>query len=339
MPVKKINKRLLSTALVSSPIIALYGVTPVYLFNKVPVSFLLFAGIGLVVNVLAFWLINIWILKLTPANNKPWKQYALSYIFILIIHAGFMLLRRLLVLPALEDDALIIDKTIFIAYPLISVLAINTIILIICNSILTAQKNKNAELEIQELKVANLEAQKQVLIQQLQPHFLFNTLSVLKSLIKENPEEAENYSVKLSEFLRYSVQVHKSDLVTVEQELKFAGDYLELQKVRFENSLVCDIEIPGHLHGMYLPAYALQTLVENAIKHNSFNEKRPLHIRITHENGMIKVWNNKMLVKITETTGTGLTNLNERYKIIAGTEIEITDGKDEFCVGVKLINE
>jgi two-component system, LytTR family, sensor kinase len=339
MPLKKINKRLLRTALVSSPIIALYGVTPVYLFNKVPVSFLLFAGTGLVVNVLVFWLINIWILRLTFTSGKVWKQYVLSYSVILIIHTGFMLLRRILVLPAMEEDALIIDKTIFIAYPLISVLAINTIILIICNSIITAQKNKNAELEIQELKVANLEAQKQVLIRQLQPHFLFNTLSVLKSLIKENPEEAENYSVKLSEFLRYSVQVHKSDLVTVEQELKFATDYLELQKVRFEDSLICDIEIPGYIYSMHIPAYALQTLVENAIKHNAFTEKRPLHIRITHENGMIKVWNNKMLAKITESTGTGLINLNERYKIIANSEIEITEGKDEFCVGVKLINE
>jgi two-component system, LytTR family, sensor kinase len=339
MPVKKINKRLLRTALVSSPIIALYGVTPVYLFNKVPPLFLLLAGTGLMVNVLVFWFINIWILKLAFASRKPWKQYALSYFFILLCHGGFMLLRHFLVLPALEEEALVIDRTIFIAYPLISVLAINTIILIICNSILTAQKNKNAEMEIQELKVANLEAQKQVLIQQLQPHFLFNTLSVLKSLIKENPEEAQSYSVKLSEFLRYSVQVHKSDLVTLEQELKFASDYLELQKVRFENSLVCDIEIPGDVYGMLLPAYALQTLVENAIKHNSFTEKRPLHIRITHENGMVKVWNNKMLAKLSETTGTGLINLNERYKIIANKEIEITDGKDEFCVAVKLINE
>ncbi|WP_106602940.1 histidine kinase [Chitinophaga ginsengisoli] len=71
-----------------------------------------------------------------------------------------------------------------------------------------------------------MEAQKQVLLQQLQPHFLFNTLSVLKSLIKDNPDEAENYSINLSEFLRYSIQVHKNGLVSVEEELKFTNDYI-----------------------------------------------------------------------------------------------------------------
>jgi two-component system, LytTR family, sensor kinase len=335
---KQLYKRLFRTALISSPIIGLYGITPVYIFNKVPSSFILFAGLGISLNVFIFWLINISLIKRIGVVKK-WRWYTLSYFFIIIFHLIFVLFRNVLPQPAIFSKIDIPFKTeILLAYPVISTLAINTILLIICNSILASQKQKNAELEIEQLKVNNLEAQKQVLMQQLQPHFLFNTLSVLKSLIKENPDEAENYSVKLSEFLRYSIQEHKKDLVTVEQELKFTNDYIDLQKVRFENSLICHVNVPNEINNKQIPAFAIQTLVENAIKHNSFTEKKPLYIKIEYADNIITVWNNKMLSKATETSGTGLKNLNQRYKLITDNEIIITDDKKEFSVAVHLLN-
>jgi two-component system, LytTR family, sensor kinase len=318
---------------------ALYGITPVYLFNKVPPVFLLFGGTGIMINVFIYWLANIWLMKFVNKQYKVWAWYVYSYLFVLISHTGLGLLRNRIAPPLMSDMELKIDKYIFIAYPLISILALNTIILIICNAVLASQKNKTAELEIEQLKVNNLEAQKQALLQQLHPHFLFNTLSVLKSLIKENPDEAENYSVKLSEFLRYSIQVHKKDMVTVGEELKFTNDYIDLQKVRFENSLVCKVNIPEAVYQLQVPAFALQTLVENAIKHNSFTEKRPLYITIEYAANAITISNNKMLAKTTDTTGTGLENLNQRYKLIGNKEIEITDGKEEFSVLVHLLND
>lgn len=335
---KILYQRLIKTALISSPIIGLYGITPVYIFNKVSPEFMMFAGIGIAVNVFIYWLINIAIIKYAGTTIK-WRWYLLSYLGINFFHLMFLLFRTVLPSPSqFIGNEVPFEKDVFLAYPVISTFAINTIILIICNSILTSQKHKHAAFEIEQLKVNNLQAQKQVLLQQLQPHFLFNTLSVLKSLIKENPDEAENYAVKLSEFLRYSIQEHKKDLVTVEQELKFTNDYIDLQKVRFENSLVYAINVPPEVYHMQIPAFAIQTLVENAIKHNSFTEKRPLHIKIDYADNVIKVWNNKMLSKATETSGTGLKNLNQRYKIIANNEIKITDEKEEFSVAVQLIN-
>lgn len=332
-------KRLLRTAVISSPIIGLYGVTPIYLLNKVPFTFILFAGSGIMVNVFIFWMINIAIIKYFGSENK-FRWYLISYISIITVHLLFVILRNVLpvpeVLPVVEIP---FKKGILIAYPLISTFAINTIILIICNSLLTSEKHKNAELEIEQLKVNNLEAQKKVLLQQLQPHFLFNTLSVLKSLIKESPDDAQNYSVKLSEFLRYSIQEHRKELVTVHQELKFTTDYIDLQKVRFEDSLVFSIDIPEEVNQLYIPAFALQTLVENAVKHNSFTEKKPLFVNILFAENAITVWNNKMPGKLTDTTGTGLKNLNQRYKIITNREITVKDEKDEFSVSVPLLNE
>jgi len=336
---KKLYRRFLRTALISSPILALYGVTPFYIFNKVQPLFIFIAGLILTLNVLIFWVINISIMRYAGTEKKR-KWYVLSYAFAISFQLLLLLLRQFLHPPPFfAESELTIRRDILIIYPFVTLLAVNTIILIICNSVLATQKRKTAEMEIQELKVSNLEAQKQVLLRQLQPHFLFNTLSILKSLIKENPDEAENYSIKLSEFLRYSIQVHKNDLVSVEEELKFTNDYIDLQKVRFENSVIFDIDIPHEVYKKKIPAYALQTLVENAIKHNAFTEKRPLHIRIKHiEYDAILVSNNKMLVKVVETTGTGLSNLNQRYKIIANKEIEITDTKDEFSAKVYLLN-
>jgi two-component system, LytTR family, sensor kinase len=289
-------------------------------------------------NVFLYWLGNIWIYRLFAKKYKKRVRYFISYAFVIVTHSFMDIFRNELEFPFVKKIGLEIDKNVFITYPLFSILAINTIILIICNAILTSEKNKQAELEIEQLKVNNLEAQKKVLLQQLHPHFLFNAMSVLKSLIKENPEEAENYSVKLSEFLRYSIQSHKKDMVTLEQELKFTNDYIDLQKVRFENSLICEQDIPLTAYEMQIPAFALQTLVENAIKHNSFTEKRPLRIKLLYNKGTITVSNNKMLSKTVEANGTGLENLNQRYKIIVDKEIEITEDKDNFSVLIHLIS-
>jgi sensor histidine kinase YesM len=336
---RNLLKRFIRTAIISSPIIALYGATPFYLFSKVQPSSILFAGLIITMNVFIFWAINIFIIRYSGVL-KNWKWYLYSYAFVVTFHIIIGIFRKMLMPPAfITEGESTFGKDTLMIYPFISLLAINTIIIIICNSILATQKSKDAEIEIQELKVSNLEAQKQVLLQQLQPHFLFNTLSVLKSLIKAEPEEAENYSIKLSNFLRYSLEVHNCDLVSVEQELIFTNDYIDLQKTRFESSVIFSVNIPHEIYNMQIPAYALQTLVENAIKHNSFTERRPLSIKINYiGNDTIFVCNNKLPVKAVDTTGTGLKNLNQRYKIIAHKEIEITDSQDEFSVKVFLLN-
>lgn len=344
---RNLSKKLIKTALISSPIIALYGVSPVYIFNKIPTPLIYFAGSGLMLNVLAFWIANIWIIKKTWTNESKRNRYLFSYLCTLAIHFGFSGLRWVTfnslaftkLDPRFMPEEMAISRGELFIYPLVSVFAINTIILIISNSILLAHKKENADLEIEYLKVNNLEAQKQMLIQQLQPHFLFNTLSALKSLIKESPEDAENYTIKLSEFLRYTVQVNNTHLVALSEELKFTTDYIDLQKVRFEKSLLVDIHVPYSLNGKKIPAYALQTLVENAIKHNAFTEAKPLYIHIYATEKTITVMNNKFMTKANEKSGLGLKNLNSRYNMISNQDIIISDDTDSFSVTVYLFNE
>ncbi len=318
--------KLFRLAFISSPILAIYGVAPIYIFQHLFYPLMLGAFFFLTFIIFVFWLINI---RLTHFAKEPFKRYALSYIFTTLLHFSMTILAPRFPLQG--------DTIIFVAYPIISILAINSIILIIINSILLEYEKKIIESEIKNLKLSNLEAQKQVLLQQLQPHFLFNALSTLKSLISENPEEGESYVVKLSEFLRYSVQAHTKEVVFLSEELRFTQDYIDLQKMRFGEALHCEVAIPDEIFSKKIPVYALQTLVENAIKHNNFTEKKPLLISIGWEDNRLKVSNNKQAKQLVNLSGTGLTNLNRRYQIVANKDVEIINQENEFVVFIHLL--
>ena len=322
------KKRLLTYALLTSPILALYGISPVYIFNLLPLQDAALLFVGLTISFFIFWLINIYLITKVQFKQKR-SLYLVSFGITYL-----MQLPRVFIAPPSPFKSSIEQ---FFVYPLIMVGAINAIILIICNSLITEQEKKDAEVEIEKLKVQNLEAQKQVLMQQLNPHFLFNALSVLKSLIKEDADVAEDYSIKLSDFLRYSVESHKTELVRLSDELKFVKDYIELQKVRFENAFNFTLHIPNDKLNDKIPVFALQTLIENAFKHNYFTEKKPLNIHISYENEKIVVSNNKLLNKMAEKTETGLTNLNRRYELITGKVIEVIETEEAFCVKIPLI--
>jgi len=321
-----VKDRLLKQALITSPILSIYGVVPIFLNSKVNFAQFIVGFFLLTILIFSFWILNIILINKTKGTNS---RYAASYVSTFLLHAAITML-----IPGFYNQNTSIN---FLIYPLIATLAINTIILVLINSELLKWKKDIAESENQKLKVSNLEAQKQVLLQQLHPHFLFNALSTLKSLIKVNPDHAEDYSVKLSEFLRYSIQAHSNELVTLENELQFTNDYIELQKVRFGKALQFVIEIPDSILQSKLPVFALQTLVENAIKHNLFTEKKPLNIIIKFENSQLKISNNKMPKPLIQKSGTGLKNLLERYKTVSEDAIEIINSDSDFIVYLNLI--
>ena len=316
-------------AFASTPILAIYGVSPFYIFNKLPSSTFFLTLFILSALTFIFWIINIDLISVIPENNKK-RRYFLSFLFTSLCYLIVFIIMN----PPFEMQI----QNNYIIHPFLSVLSINSIIIIISNLVLVEQKKDRAEIEIQLLKISNLEAQKQVLAQQLQPHFLFNTLSALKSLISENPLEAEKYSVKLSEFLRYSVDSAQRELVAVEEELKFVFDYFAIQKVRFKDAIQIEMEGNTSLKSKKIPVFALQTLVENAIKHNSFTDKKPLKITISYTDQKISVTNNKIYKKSSGRKGTGLDNLTKRYQMITGENIAIINSENKFNVTLQLMD-
>lgn len=174
---------------------------------------------------------------------------------------------------------------------------------------------------------------------QLDPHFLFNSLNVLTSLIEENPEAATKFTTSLSKVYRYVLEQKNKDLVTVAEELKFAELYMSLIKMRFEDSIVFTIDTISNPEAKVVPL-ALQLLLENAVKHNQVTPSKKLHIRITEENGNLVIKNNvqpKQVIK--ESSGVGLRNIRQRYYILTNRPVTIQQNEKEFSIAIPMLTK
>ncbi|WP_110829853.1 sensor histidine kinase [Pedobacter nutrimenti] len=225
-------------------------------------------------------------------------------------------------------------------YLSLQTLLMNGVVLLLQNFIIVQDANNKTQLENSRLNASKSEAVHQLLLQQVHPHFLFNALNILKSLIKKDPPGAEEYLVRLSGFLRASLSSHKREVATLQEELKLCRDYLEMQKVRFGEALLFSFRVSQEKENSgVLPLFSLQPLLENAIKHNELTPASPLHIEIGVYDGWIRVLNNIQMKASTEdSTGSGLANLAERYALLSGDEIEIKDDGNTFSVSLKILN-
>lgn len=220
----------------------------------------------------------------------------------------------------------------------ISSLMVYSLVHLLHNFILLQHLKTQTEIEVSQLRSVNAETTNQLLRQQVQPHFLFNALNVLKSLIKQNPKTAEAYLLRLSDFLRMSFSQNKKGVATVREEVKLCFDYLEMQKMRFGEALEYTFDVPDHYLDGILPFFSLQPLAENAIKHNELTDENPLYIRINVKDGVIKVENNlQRRSSVEDSTGNGLSNLSERYRLLSGEQIHIQDDGGLFSVAFKII--
>jgi sensor histidine kinase YesM len=189
----------------------------------------------------------------------------------------------------------------------------------------------------QKLREENLIFQNETLKSQVNPHFLFNSLNTLSSLIKYDPETAESFTVRLASIYRYILDKSRGDKTLLEEELSFIGDYFYLHSVRDEGKIQLKISVPGQEKFYILPV-SLQSLVENAIKHNIATRENPLIIEVFMEDDNIVVRNNLQKMATThKTTGTGLKNLAERVRINTGKNIIIEEKKDFYMVKIPLI--
>ena len=199
------------------------------------------------------------------------------------------------------------------------------------------QENKVKE---QKIIAGTASAKFDALKNQLDPHFLFNSLNVLTSLIEENPEAATKFTTSLSKVYRYVLEQKNKDLVSVEEELKFARLYMLLIKMRFEDSI--EFSIPKNLsnsEAMVVPL-SLQLLLENAVKHNVVTPSRKLHISITEKEGNLIITNNIQPKKVVNpSTGVGLQNIKQRYELLTNRPVLISKDESNFKVSIPLLTQ
>jgi sensor histidine kinase YesM len=195
------------------------------------------------------------------------------------------------------------------------------------------------QLEVEQLRTQGLQSQLESLKNQMSPHFLFNSLTALKTLVEENPETANDYINHLSQVLRHSLQSHKRELVTLKEELELTRSYVFLLKIRYGKNLMIENSIDANYHDFEIPPLTIQNLVENAVKHNEISKEHPLEIVIeTQPEGKLRVKNN-IQEKLTpeQGTGIGLTNLIKLYRLIGKSEVQIFQERNTFVVEVPLI--
>lgn len=197
---------------------------------------------------------------------------------------------------------------------------------------------KESQIKAEKLQKENAIAHYKLLKAQIEPHFLFNSLSVLSSLVHKDAYVAEEFIVKLSKMMRFAVERTDVIYVSLEEELDFMMNYFFLIKTRFQESVYIDNQISVHENQFILPPYTLQTLIENAIQHTKFSLKEPLKIFIYKDEKWIYVENNfNRKTQNRESTGIGLDNLRKRMLHISNKEVSFELSDQKFKVKIPLI--
>ncbi len=198
---------------------------------------------------------------------------------------------------------------------------------------------EQSALETERFKKETLKSQLDNLKNHLDPHFLFNNLNILSSLIDYDKNESKKFLDKFADVYRALLKTKDEDLITLEEELAFIDAYVYLLKTRFEENIQVNIAVEGDAIFKMLPPLTIQLLIENAIKHNVISEKRPLVINIATHGNELEV-SNTLFEKPKGSdalVGSGLANIKTRYQFFSNAVVRIEKNADQFCVAVPLL--
>lgn len=217
---------------------------------------------------------------------------------------------------------------------------VNIMFYMFLNMAYQSYQNQQVGIELERTKSDNLGAQYELLKQQVNPHFLFNSLNTLKYMVESDDTHTVDFILKLSDFYRFTLESRKQDLIKLAEELEILNAYVFLLKARFEDGIDLFINIsPDHYQSL-IPPFTLQLLVENAIKHNVVSLDYPLRISLYSNKDFLVVENRLQLKRTPEASmGMGLENINQRYIHLLNKKIEIQASETLFTIKLPIIHE
>lgn len=301
-----------------------------------------FIGIVVAFNAIGFMFLSInkWINKHLPILYKKRKQLIgyylfMSLVFLLINYISIVVMRSLL---NTESPFSLPDKGVRILIVTWLIELIVTGLVLVNNSFRYAL---SLHKESDKLRETADHARYTALQNQLNPHFLFNSLNTLIAEIEYSPKDAAIFARNLSDVYRYILQGQRNKLVPLREELTFLNSYIFLHQVRLGSCLTVDIQLSEPLYDRLIPPLSLQLLAENVIKHNTISGSKPMHINImtTPDNEYLVVSNKRCPKKDVEVSGEGLKNLASRYKLMANKDIIITKSETTFMIQIPLLYE
>ena len=224
---------------------------------------------------------------------------------------------------------------------------LTTLIIMVCvffivhvyETVFLVKEAESEKIKKEQLERAKAEAELEALKNQIDPHFIFNSLNTLSYLIDDDPLKAKQFNESLADVYRYILQNKARDLVLLREEMHFLYDYFSLHKIRFDKALQLTVSVSANVMDEFLiPPISLQILMENAIKHNEFCDEIPLHVSIQMKDDMLEVTNN-LRTKILHRSSSkiGLQNLSERYKLTTGQEIMVEKTDKVFTVRLPVL--
>ncbi len=200
--------------------------------------------------------------------------------------------------------------------------------------------NQQVGTELEKVRADKLGAQLESLKQQVNPHFLFNSLNTLKSMVEMGDRNAPEFIVRLSDFYRFTLENRRKSLVLLTEELEILDAYIFLLKARFEAGINLELNLTTEHRNSLIPTFTLQLLTENCIKHNVISLEQTLYIRIFSEADHIVIANNiRPKRSVERSTRTGLDNINDRYRQLQENPVVILREAGEFIVKLPVIHE
>jgi sensor histidine kinase YesM len=269
--------------------------------------------------------------------KTPGKRFLLGLLAVLIYVTlaatvinllFFFILSQELDLRRISDD--ILESTVI-------AMGITILIMLIIYSISFFKSWRQAAINMEILKKESILSKYEILKNQVNPHFLFNTLNALTSLIYEDRDKAVQFINKFSDVYRYVLDSKDKEVVTIGEELEFVRAFLFLLESRYEENI--SVDLPHQTIQGYIPPMALQLLVENAVKHNVISDENPLHLKIVYSENELVVENNITELKQNHShqAGLGLNNIVSRYEILTGRAVRIENDGRIFRVGLPVL--
>ncbi|HAD97859.1 MAG TPA: hypothetical protein DCG19_10665 [Cryomorphaceae bacterium] len=276
------------------------------------------------------------------SRKMPWNKYGLKRLLpeILVIFT-YTTIMQFLIITAFSKTSLFEEKELTPYFYFENIFFGNTVTLIvmaIVEGVYLFRAWKEALVNEEKLKTQSLKSQFDSLKGQLDPHFLFNSLNVLSSLVEKDPAKAQHFIDDFARVYRYVLEVKDEMVVPLQRELHVLESYLNLQKIRFAEGIQVKRKIAAEHLDLYVPPLSLQELVSNAIKHNEASQSKPLLIEISSEGDHIVVSNNLQLRgEKAPSTGTGLENLQARYRLLTSRKTHFRILDDHYRAEIPLI--
>jgi len=330
--------------LIATPLFALIidHATPLVSYETDPLQKIIFTYAYTTLISYLLWTGNALLLRRMRKSNLWLKSPAIKILFLLAIHLAFSFLFSYLLFTcwhAYITGYQYSTKQLLLASLIATIISLLVTILY---ELLTISVERKIDLQqAEKLKSAKLHAELESLKSQIDPHFIFNSLNTLAGLINNNPGKALQFNENLGIVYRYIISNRSKDLVTVQEEMEFLNSYIFLIKIRFENAVHIIVSTELQDSSAYLiPTIAIQTGLENAIKHNQFSENCPLTIFINLTNDYVIVSNKSFPLTYTiPSTGQGLVNLGNRYQFILNQSIHIDETEDSFTLYLPIIKK